>query len=98
MGIINILIFLRKKLIILYYVMDGVKKRVLNSGIYKIVGVLVGEKMEISGIYLFLINNRMKRGRDESAIESMAEAADPIILSRSGGEFIEIKQNNLRKQ
>lgn len=40
----------------------------------------------------------MKRGRDESAIESMAEAADPIILSRSGGEFIEIKQNNLRKQ
>jgi hypothetical protein len=98
MGIINIFIFLRKKLIILYYVMDGVKKRVLNSGIYKIVGVLVGEKMEISGIYLFLINNRMKRGRDESAIESMAEAADPIILSRSGGEFIEIKQNNLRKQ
>ena len=40
----------------------------------------------------------MKRGKDESAIESMAEAADPIILSRSGGEFIEIKQSNLRKQ
>ncbi|CAD8094165.1 unnamed protein product [Paramecium sonneborni] len=40
----------------------------------------------------------MKRGVDESAIESMAEAAEPIIYSKSSGEFIELKQSNLRKQ
>lgn len=33
----------------------------------------------------------MKRGVDESAIESMAEAADPVIYSRSNGEFLELK-------
>ncbi|CAD8157027.1 unnamed protein product [Paramecium octaurelia] len=43
-------------------------------------------------------NFRMKRGADESAIESMAEAADPVIYSKSSGEFIEISQSNLRKQ
>ena len=32
----------------------------------------------------------MKRGADESAIESMAEAADPVVLSKSGSEFIEL--------
>ncbi|CAD8136865.1 unnamed protein product [Paramecium octaurelia] len=42
---------------------------------------------------------RMKRGVDESAIESMAEAADPVIYSRSNSEFIELKkEQNLRKQ
>lgn len=34
----------------------------------------------------------MKRGVDESAIESMAEAADPVIYSRSNSEFIELKK------
>ena len=33
----------------------------------------------------------MKRGADESAIESMAEAADPVVLSKSGSGFIELQ-------
>ncbi|CAK86509.1 unnamed protein product (macronuclear) [Paramecium tetraurelia] len=44
------------------------------------------------------IINRMKRGAQESAIERMAQAADPVIYSKSSGEFIEISQSNLRKQ
>lgn len=32
----------------------------------------------------------MKRGVDESAIESMAEAADPMVLGRKHGAFVEI--------
>ena len=34
----------------------------------------------------------MKRGVDESAIESMAEAADAVIYSRSNTEFVEMKK------
>ena len=40
----------RKKLIIQYYAMDGVKKMDKNTGCYKIVGEIAGVKMEISGI------------------------------------------------
>jgi hypothetical protein len=37
----------------------------------------------------------MKRGVDESAIESMAEAADPMVLGRNKhGAFVEITKNN----
>lgn len=38
----------RKKLIIQYYVLDGEKNRVINSGCYKTVGEINGEKMVIS--------------------------------------------------
>lgn len=39
---------------------------------------------------------RMARGVDESAIESMAEAADPVILSRSSsGQFVELKNRQI---
>jgi len=33
----------------------------------------------------------MRRGTDESGIESMAEAADPLVINRSGLNFIEIE-------
>ena len=46
MGI-NLLI--RKKLIILYYVMGGAKKMEKNIGFYKTHGVNNGERMVISG-------------------------------------------------
>ena len=42
-------IYNRKKSIIQYYVMDGVKKMDKNTGCYKIVGEIAGVKMEISG-------------------------------------------------
>jgi hypothetical protein len=38
----------RKKLIIQYYVLDGEKIRVINSGCYKTVGEINGEKKVIS--------------------------------------------------
>lgn len=67
--------------------MDGVKKMVKNTGSYKIVGEEIGGKMEISSkinLRLIVLNiykiNRMIRGNDDSAIESMAESADPIIV------------------
>jgi len=70
--------------------MVGVKRMEWNFGYYRIVGDNNGERMEILGNLLIEILNRMKRGVDESAIESMAEAADPVIYSKSSGEFIEI--------
>ena len=46
----------RKKSIIRYYVMDGVKKMDKNTGCYKIVGEIVGVKMETLGNLLMVIN------------------------------------------
>lgn len=52
----------------------------------------MGRKWKFQVINYKNIIYRMKRGVDESAIESMAEAADPVIYSRSNSEFIEMKK------
>ena len=71
--------------------MDGVNRMELSFGYYKIAGENYGERKAILGKFIIIFLNRMKRGVDESAIESMAEAAEPIIYSKSSGEFIELK-------
>ena len=67
----------------------GVKKMDRSFGSSKTHGDPDGVKKVTSGIDWFNIF-RMKRGVDESAIESMAEAADPIVLGRKHGAFVEI--------
>lgn len=69
--------------------MDGEKKMERNIGYSRIVGEVIGEKMEDLGKseYSCYIMNRMRRGVDDSAIESMAEAAVPIVI-RNGGSSL----------
>lgn len=79
-----ICIVYRKKLIIRYYAMVGVKRMERSIGYFRIVGAKVGERKVDFGIsYNLLLIDRMRRGTDESAIESMAEAAEPVVYNLS---------------
>ena len=74
-----------RKWIIRFCVTGGAKRMERSIGYFRIVGVQNGVNRETSGtlwiIKIFII--RMQRGTDDSAIESMTEYANPIVVNRA---------------
>jgi hypothetical protein len=62
--------------------LDGAKKTGRSIGFCKIAGGKAGEKKaDLGKLMLRNLSFRMRRGTDESAIESMAEAAEPVVYN-----------------
>ena len=66
-----------------------------SIGKFRILGELDGEKRDLYFIFkiCYFIQFRIRRGTDESNVESLAEAADPIIVekNKSNNAFIQEK-------
>ena len=53
-------------------------------------------------LLIFFVQFRIRRGTDESNIESLAEASDPVVIQKDlaslPSEFFELKQRELEEK